>query len=325
MKNAFRHCIRVEQKDGRLIPYRFEAKALERFAAAGHAGARYGPGSAGITLDFWTDTPVVSWQCEVINELTYGKLEHFDVWENGVLADSIGWDGFSPIHYRRRTSGRGRITVYLPILYELAFADMDFGSWEPVKPEETRLLILGDSIAQGLRGTHPSLGLSVSLARALRMDYLNLAVGGAVHDDLIVGTAPEYRPDRIFVHLGTNDVNRLDPPEESLARIEGCYEDISNRWPGIPVDVVTPVWRSEFSNGTELGGRRLECAKAIHGQMMRVGEKMGFTVYDGMKISPNSMVGLSDHCHPNDLGFQLYLHGLLSAMQETDDRRKEER
>lgn len=194
MREVFRHCVRVERRDGRLIPYRYPAEALARFGAAGHAGARYGPGAAGITLDFQTDAAVVSWQCEVLNELTYGRLERFDVWEDGVFTASIEWDGFAPIHYRRRLAGRGRVTVYLPILYELAFSEMDLGSWEPVEPEPARLLILGDSIAQGLRGTHPSLGLSVSLARELGMDYLNLAVGGAIHDEMIVGPRRNTRP-----------------------------------------------------------------------------------------------------------------------------------
>lgn len=315
MKEVFRHCVRVEQCKGRLIPYRFTAKALADFDAVGHPGARYGPGTAGITLDFQTDASVVSWQCEVLNELTYGKLEHFDVWENGVFTASIEWDGFAPIYYRRRLSGHGRVTIYLPILYELAFSEMDLGNWEPVKPEPTRLLILGDSIAQGLRGTYPSLGLSVALARELGMDYLNLAVGGAIHDERIVGTAPEYAPDRILVHLGTNDVNRMDALDECARRIGSCYTEISDRWPGIPVDVITPVWRSEFANGSALGRQRLEYARAVRDQMILAGSKHGFSVYDGMKLSPNTTAGLADHCHPNDLGFQLYLMNLLKVMR----------
>ena len=314
-KAVFRHCVRVEQHNDCLIPYRFEAEALGRFAAAEHPGARYGRGAAGITLDFWTDATVVLWQCSVLNELTYGRLEHFDVWENGVFVASIEWDGFSPIRYPRRIPGRGRVTIYPPILYELAFSELEFGEWEPVELEPARLLILGDSIAQGLRGTHPSLGLSVALARELGMDYLNLAVGGAFHNELIVGTAPEYAPDRILVHLGTNDVNRMDAPDECAGRIEDCYADIVKRWPGIPVDVITPVWRSEFANGSVLGKQRLDYACMVRDQMVLAGKKQGFAVYDGMKLSPNSTTGLSDHCHPNDLGFQLYLIGLLNAMR----------
>ena len=318
IKNVFRHCIRVEEKNGRLIPYRFEEDALKKFASAGHAGAKYGPGCAGITLDLWMDAPTVSWQCEVQNELTYGRLERFDVWENDVFVSSIEWDGFSPVRYQRRVSGHGRITIYLPVLYELAFSNIDLGRWEPVQSEKTKLLILGDSIAQGLRGACPSLGLTVSLARAMGMDYLNLAVGGAIHDELIVGTAPEYSPDRILVHLGTNDVNRMDPLDESFNRIESCYAEINDRWPGIPVDIVTPVWRTEFANGSILGRRRLEYAYAVRDQMMIAGKKRGFSVYDGMRLSPNSSVGLADHCHPNDLGFQLYMGKLLKAVQEKD-------
>ena len=317
-EKVFRHCVRVERHENGYVPYRYEADALKKFAEIGHPGAKYGPGSAGITLDFFTDAEEVSFQCEVLNGLTYGKMEYFDIWENDTWVESMEWDGFRPFKYNRRIQGYGRVTIYLPILYELSISDLNLGNWEPVKQEDKKVLILGDSIAHGLRGSYPSMGLSVSFARELKMDYLNLAVGGAIHDEMIVGCAPEYSPDRILVHLGTNDVNRLDSLETCRSRIRTCYADIARRWPEIPVDVISPVWRLEFFNGSELGKRRLGYACQVRDLMFEEGEKCGFSVYDGLKISPNSAQGLADHCHPNDLGFQIYLSRFLKEMRRKD-------
>lgn len=109
----------------------------------------------------------------------------------------------------------------------------------------------------------------------------------------------------------------MDAPDDCARRIENCYVEISARWPGIPVDVITPVWRSEFFNGSAPGARRLEIACAVRDQMILAGNRRGFSVYDGMQLSPTAAAGLADHCHPNDLGFQLYLMNLLKAMRGT--------
>lgn len=313
-RQLFRHCIYVEERNGCLIPRRYDASALEKFSVSSHPGAFYGPGCAGITLDFYSDAGEISFRCSVLNELSYGRMEHFDVWEDGLFTESIEWDGFAPVRYRRRKPEKSRLTIYLPILYELAFSDFHLGSWEPVQPEEKKLLIIGDSIAQGLRGAHPSLGLSVSIARALGMDYLNTAVGGEYHRPDLADMLPDCTPDRIFVHLGTNDVNRLDNPEYSMERIRSCYAGIRNRWPDASVDVITPVWRTEFANGSELGKKRLEWAVMTRNQMIKAGAETGFAVHDGLLLSPNARMGLADHCHPNDIGFMLYTQNVLRVL-----------
>jgi len=314
-KRIFRHCLRVEERNGCLIPRRCDASAIEKFSVIAHPGAFYGLGCAGITLDFFTDAEEVSFCCCVLNELSYGRMEYFDVWEDGLLTDSIEWDGFAPLYYRRRKRERSRITIYLPIMYELAFSDFRLGNWTPVESEAKKLLIIGDSIAMGLRGAYPSLGMSVSLAREWGMDYLNTAVGGEYHRPDLAEVLPDYAPDRIFVHLGTNDVNRLDDPEYSMERIRGCYAGIRARWADVPVDVVTPVWRTEFANGSELGKKRYEWAHMTREQMMAAGREAGFAVHDGMALSPNLRGGLADHCHPNDMGFMMYTRNLLRELE----------
>lgn len=314
-RQLFRHCIHVEERNGCLIPRRYDVLALEKFNVNSHPGAFYGPGSAGITLDFFTDADEISFCCSVLNDLSYGRMEYFDMWEDGIFTESIEWDGFAPVHVRRRKRDRSRVTIYLPILYELAFSDFQLGNWSPVEGEEKKLLIIGDSIAHGLRGAHPSLGLSVSLARELGMDYLNTAVGGEYHRPDLVDVLPDYAPDRIFVHLGTNDVNRLDPADVSMERIRSCYAGIAGRWPGVPVDVIGPVWRTEFSNGSEIGKKRYIWACMTRDQMMEAGREVGFKVHDGLLLSPNVRECLADHCHPNDLGFVLYVQNVLKNLQ----------
>lgn len=315
MKEIFKHCIQVRKRDSLLIPRRYSDTQIKVFSHMDHPGKNYGLGCAGITMDFYTDAPEISFQCEILGEMTYGRMEHFDVWEDDVFTESIEWDGFKRISYRRRKKQESHIIIYLPVLLYLGFSDMQLGNYRTVSSETAKLLVIGDSITHGMRGTMPSLALVPSIARALHMDYLNTAVGGEYHRADLINNLPPYSPDRILVHLGTNDVNRLDPPEICKNRIYDCYKEIAARWPGVRTDIITPVWRTEFSNGSTLGVERLAYTKLVSHQMFTIGAEFGFRVHNGLLLSPNTRALLADHCHPNDYGFLLYTQNLLSVLK----------
>lgn len=316
MKEIFKHCSYVEERNGLYIPRRYTDKQIEVFTQMNHPGKGYGLGCAGMTLDFYTDASEISFQCEVLGELTYGRMDHFDVWEDGIFTETIEWDGFKRINYQRRKDKESRITIYFPVLLYLGFSEFQLGNYRVVKEEKPKLLVIGDSITHGLRGSMPSLALVPSLARSLNMDYLNTAVGGEYHRPGLTKNLPKYTPDRILIHLGTNDVNLLDPPQICEKRIIDCYREISECWTGVRTDVITPVWRTEFSNGSKIGEKRFAYTKFVRDQMFAVGEKFGFRVHDGLALSPNARALLADHCHPNDQGFTIYAQNLLPLLKD---------
>lgn len=313
-RGLFRHCIRVEVRGEEYLPYRFEPSALEEFRKMNHAGAGYGACCAGIALDFWTDAAEISINVSLKNGLTYGRMECFDIHENGRWSDSIAWDGFTPLRYRRKEAGKGRITIFAPVIYELGFSNFQIGNWQLVEAEPHRIMLLGDSIMQGLRSLHPCCVFGTLLAQYLDMDYVNFGIGGEYHRPALAESIPEYHPDRILLNLGTNDVNMLETDATYKERIRGCYAGIAKRWTGIPVNVITPVWRTEFYGGSALGDQRLACAKNVRNIMIEVCHEFGFVPHDGLLIAPNTALGLADHCHPNDLGFALYALNLAKVM-----------
>lgn len=80
----------------------------------------------------------------------------------------------------------------------------------------------------------------------------------------------------------------------------------------------TPVWRTEFSNGSKLGEKRLAYAQMVRDQMFAAGAKFGFRVHDGLAFSPNARALLADHCHPNDQGFTIYAQNLLPILKDKE-------
>lgn len=315
----FHHCVRVERIGDAYIPYRYTRRDMDYFIRTKHPGDIRGCCASGITMDFITGAPVISFRAELISQMAYGLQACFDIYEDGVFTASVASDGFHRIEYVRRGTGRGRISVYLPVIYEMRFSDFDLGDWEEAPMPQKKLLVLGDSIAQGLFGARPSLAMVPEIARTLDMDYLNLSVGGEYHrGNIVCEAAASYRPDRIFVHLGTNDTHRMEDPDYSLDFIDEAYDAIERQFPGVRVDSATPVWRTEFDVQAPDPQYRLSKAIRVRDRIMSACARHGYRAHDCMKISPNCAALLADHCHPNDLGFQIYARRLVEAFAEAD-------
>ena len=174
-----------------------------------------------------------------------------------------------------------------------------------------RLLCLGDSITQGTAAVQPTCSYPVLLARHWGCDLLNQGVGGHVWDPLALADPPAYAPHRITIAYGTNDWQR-GVTAAALADHVGAYLDrVRALWPGVPVAVITPLWRTGETQSQRAG--TLADVRAV---IARSAAPTGAQVIDGAALLPAQAWWFPDGVHPSDAGFcrlALALSAHLSA------------
>ena len=107
--------------------------------------------TAGVSLRFITDAPVLRFFYEVIS---YCRSRNVcDLFEDGVHTSSVrlaDMQSRGEAVFVREKQGQAEIEIMLPNTCGLRITTVDFGSWQPAAKREKKLLLLGDSILQGI-------------------------------------------------------------------------------------------------------------------------------------------------------------------------------
>lgn len=308
-KKLFHGCVRVEQTEKGYIPLRFSDARLAVYDS--YPNKPYSRFPASVYMEFETDAEQISFHFS--SEKVYYVPIMFDIYENGYLRETVTqalgmFEG--DIQYQRKASGKSTIRIYLPAAAMVYLSDFCIGDWNPTAPGEKKMLVLGDSICQGLFGKHPSLGVVPQLGRMLGYEYLNLSVGGENYsadalDDF------GFQPDLILVALGTNDYSYQVPREEVEVNARAYFKRLKEIYPGVPVIVITPPWIHDLRTQTE----ELKRFLAHRSTMECCAKEANLPVADGFNMIPNMAEFFEDCAHPNDLGFQQYASNLLKFIQ----------
>ena len=176
---------------------------------------------------------------------------------------------------------------------------------EPVKWDKT-VIFFGDSITQGYDALHPSKSYAARLAEVLNANVINKALGGAIFDPKLVEIPYDIKPDYVIVAYGTNDWNSVDLLSFKN-NAAGFRNGLEANYSGIPVFVITPVWRHDWQLMKKCGAfSNIENAiKDIFGNRENI------TVISGFDLIPHSLDYYGDlWVHPNDAGFEHYSDGL---------------
>ena len=172
--------------------------------------------------------------------------------ENDVVQISLDGPSNSGAPALVRLPGMGtgdvhRVTVWLPCLSPCAVRHVHGdGTYIAHVASRPLLLVLGDSISQGFVGGDPALLWPTRLARELDLDLLNQGVGGQVFQPgSLAGLSAVVAPARIVVELGAN--YRYEPcqPSRVEPQIKAFLNEVSSRWPEVPVSVITPLHHLE--------------------------------------------------------------------------------
>ncbi|HZG85856.1 SGNH/GDSL hydrolase family protein [Paenibacillus sp.] len=315
MERFIKNAIDVHRMDDALVPLRFSKSQMAYFEPTPYKFRSRN--AAGICLDFMTDSPFFRMRFRAKVKPGTSERLYFDILADGQLVDfpavpiadkgSGDWTAELPV----RAGEPRRITVYLPYQAEIAIEHMEVAQgalWEPAKPYGKNLLCLGDSITQGMNAAHPSSTYAVLLSRALDMNLLNQAVSGYVFDAGTIDPELPYRPDLITIAYGTNDWTVRESAEQLEERAAAYIRKVTATYPGVPVTVLSPIWRSDCAEAKRTG----EFA-AIYDMLERVCRGLEqVRLVSGMTLAPHHPAFFADGLHPNDEGF---LHMALNLVK----------
>jgi lysophospholipase L1-like esterase len=205
--------------------------------------------------------------------------------------------------------GRGlrRVTIYLPHLRELRLQALELAEparFRTVEETRPRLLIMGDSIAQGMTTSSPTRAYGTAVARAMQMDYLNIAVGGAVMNGNVAEAAAELPWDLALVAFGVNDCNQEVGLEAEARQTERTLQALTAT--ARPVVLFTPLpWPGRGHKNLDA---YVDCQKNVAARFPGVTVLNG---YDAVGIDQENFI---DSCHPNDLGNSRIAEYLISRL-----------
>jgi|GEM_PF-721463 len=316
-----------QDKDGYYHLQRFTEKQVEGIGT--HALYRaMSKTSSGCSLRFLTRGSSFSFRCKRFNqsllrkegdiEFDFPKLygrkmemrDYFDLVIDSVLVESI------PLRTGEITSSWDNpgktlmeVELFFPLTHQVGIKDLLCD--EPIKALErplSSILVLGDSIVQGVGSESPSLALSPRLASISGLDVINQGLMGSLFNPDVVQELHASLPiSKIIVGYGTNDwVLRA-----SLSELEEVVAALLTRlfelYPTTEILLLSPLWRSDWE---------VERTMGTFFQMSDAIKKVskGFplvTFIDCLScIDHTEEVFADGFLHPNKKGFSLYAQAL---------------
>ncbi len=308
-----------EDEQGRLHTVRFTDRQKEIISKRCPNNVYQQPG---MRLDFYTDAQSIAMAFDYTH-FTSRIFMSVDIYEDGVMTCSYteknAFDAHSGgFEFAFEKKGRRRVTVYLPFSLELVFKNIELKGesfLEPYTDHSGFVYMIGDSITHGADCERTSQSYANIVLRRLDLDGINQGVGGYVFcaDSLDPALFEgKKQPDAITVAYGTNDWAGKE--KDAFCRdIDEFFARLRELYPGIPVLVITPVFRAGHYVTTKVGS--FGFAREYIAESAKKHE--GFYVLDGDKLVPHLYDYFRDvRLHPNDAGFAVFGQGVADALSE---------
>ena len=294
----------TETEDGYLMAHQYTKAQEDYFEKAFKFWFERCNASTSKTLEFVTEATKVSFDYKLP---WIGSEDTFELCIDGLITD---------IRYIRNMEKEGTISfempegvknvvIYLPADALAVIRDFTINAKCKKAGKNEKVLWLGDSITQGY-GPLRSAQTYVSVAnRLLNYDIINQGIGGYIYDPRVLTEMEGYRPDKIIVALGTNQYGT-----ESMADIEKYYETITSLYQGVPILMITPLWRGDNPEG-------IPTLAAFCEKLKKIAEKYDVVkVVEGWKLVPHLSEYYLDNLHPNQLGTEVYARNLVRKIEE---------
>lgn len=207
-------------------------------------------------------------------------------------------------------TGSRKIEIFLPNMAEtfINSIEIDDGSeLEPAARPKKKWLFLGDSITQGVIVSSPALSYAARSARAIKYDWHNLAVGGAVMKKEVGEMALGIEWNVVSIAYGVNDFAQNIPLERLENELKGLLRALSSR-KNSKIFVITPIPWVDRSDSNGLGLSLEEYRKSIAVTALSFN---GVAVIDGLRMVPDDNKYFVDKVHPNDEGMRVFSENLL--------------
>lgn len=307
MRSALNGAVRTEYTDKGIIAKRFTEKQEAVFALRhpnfpedffdGYFLRNCATG-AGITLDFITDSPSVTFIITELSPINESVANTFEIYVGGtkrIDSDKAG-------EYTITLKGESRVTLYYPYFSLLALSGIvlsDGSSFKPVIQNKT-WLALGDSITHGIHAVYPSLTYPMRISRKFGVSVLNQANSGYVCDARIIDADIGFVPDVVTTAYGINDLGRKSH-EQNRADLADYLNAIKRAFPFSIKYVISPIYSTLFADDSHADN-----IKWMYEMFSEVTDEVGLSLIDGRKLVPNRDEYLNDGLHPNADGFSFY-------------------
>lgn len=285
--------------------YRMTSRQLAAFEKLSHTLFNNASTTTGVRLDFETTSRYVKYMT-----LTNGKYE---VKIDGLLSTTLTATKESEITLTLPEDGKPhRVTLHMPSHGApggLAYVALEDGADLQPHVFDRKFLFLGDSITQGWNAQLDTLSFAYQVSEHFNAESIIQGTGGAYYDVSTLDKL-DFAPDTVFVAYGTNDTNKFATLEEIAARCRAYLEKLITLYPRTAIRVITPIWRVTYDDPKPFGHVRLvgECIR-------EEASALGLSVIDGITLVPKNELFMVDNLHPNDLGFSIYAHNLIRALQ----------
>lgn len=279
-------------------------------------GWRRAQTTAGITLDFHTDSQALTLAC---SDIYLNPNYHcaFDILINGEFHTSFSLAIVRPAeeasltsgfrHTFRLPEGEKRVTLYFPLYtMQIDAVELDDGATLSPCRHSRKWVVFGDSISEGREPDHPCSSYVCRLARMLDAEVYNQAISGEIFRSrkIVPGTYPQC--DFVSVAYGTNDFRKQEY-DLLIPEVAAFFRQVTETFPNVPIFYLLPLWRKDHDVVTR--GRTLEDVRII---LRQEAEKYPqIHIIDCWDFIPHEEPYFFDRrLHPNDEGFSFYAEAL---------------
>ena len=218
-----------------------------------------------------------------------------------------------------------QVRIYLPETIALNIDSVvgTGGSVIPV-PSRPRLVVQGDSIAQGWSVTTAGLAWPSQVAQRLDLELVNLGFAGSARGELVAATiVSESQADCVALAWGTNCWSSIPTDGREIAeRMRLFLAVVRQGLPDVPLVVVSPIVRpGAESEPNRFGATLRELRGALEGAAADFAAAHGdanLVVVPGRELVPAEL--LVDGVHPGDEGHRVIADGLVPYMVQVTNR-----
>ncbi len=317
IRDITRGAVRVEERDGRICLFRFTAEQEELYKVTNADFYSKSFATAGIVMEFDTDSRQLSLSVEVSSASSRKYFEH-SIFVDGKKYSTLGCQATNCGSFSGSWTlpmGEKRIKIYFPwsACSRILAMELDDGaSLMPVKKDKV-MIMFGDSITHGYDASHPENSYASRLSDALGTYTINKGIGAERFFTSLAELCDPIEPDYITVAYGTNDWSANDR-EAFEKNCKGFYEALSKNYPNARIFALSPIWRRAYPDGRNSMGTLDSIPEYIEAV---VSSLPNVVFINGIRFIPWEEKYYSpDVLHPNDAGFEHYFDSLYGEIKK---------